>query len=106
MSILCLFLCRSDSKFKRSDAFIGFQKDTPASVVFQASSLLRSATTAVREGLNVTGGEWDRVFIWCQLGRDFWDIEEVLNKNMWDEAVSWHYSKYLLQHLPLATFDT
>jgi hypothetical protein len=36
----------SDSKFKKSDAFIGFQKDTPASVVFQATNLLRSSAQA------------------------------------------------------------
>lgn len=32
----------SDSNFKEVDAFIGFQKDTPASVVFQATNHLRA----------------------------------------------------------------
>ena len=36
----------SDSKFKRSDAFVGFQKDTPASVVFQASNMFISGEMA------------------------------------------------------------
>ena len=31
----------SNSKFKESDAFVGFQKDTPASVIFQATALTR-----------------------------------------------------------------
>lgn len=31
-------------KFARGDAFIGYQKDTPAAVVFQASNFLRSLT--------------------------------------------------------------
>ena len=29
----------SNSRFKESDAFVGFQKDTPASVIFQATAL-------------------------------------------------------------------
>ena len=78
----------SDSKFKPSDAFVGFQKDTPASVVFQASNLLKSATTAVRKGVNVTGGKWERVFQWCNLECDSWDIEEELDPSVWNKAVS------------------
>lgn len=32
-----------DAKFKKCDAFIGFQKDTPASVIFQATNQLKAA---------------------------------------------------------------
>ena len=47
--ILCLFFLfllffffrDSNSRFKESDAFVGFQKDTPASVIFQATALTR-----------------------------------------------------------------
>ncbi len=85
----CCFNCLiiySESKFKRSDAFIGFQKDTPASVIFQASNLLRSATSAVRAGGNAT--DWERVFQWCKLEHESWDIEEELDPNIWQGAVS------------------
>ena len=36
----CFVLLRG-KKFSRGDAFIGYQKDTPAAVVFQASNFLR-----------------------------------------------------------------
>ncbi len=36
------FVLHSDRPFKESDAFIGFQKDTPAAVVFQATNHLKS----------------------------------------------------------------
>ncbi len=81
----------SDSKFRRSDAFIGFQKDTPASVVFQASNLLRSATAAVREGVNVTEGKLKGVFHWHGFS---WDIKEVLNLTDWNEAVSFVFRAF------------
>ena len=57
-------------------------------MVFQASNLLRSATLAVKEGVNVTGGKWERVFQWCKLERESWDIEEELDPSVWNEAVS------------------
>ena len=81
------YVC-SDPKFKKSDAFIGFQKDTPASVVFQASNLIKSATKAVREGVNIIGGRWEKVFLHSKLERDSWDIKEELDPNIWMEAVS------------------
>lgn len=40
--------CPIRFSFRKSDAFIGFQKDTPASVIFQATNLLKSA---VNEGM-------------------------------------------------------
>lgn len=82
-----ILLCSSDSKFKESDAFIGFQKDTPASVVFQASNLLKSAITAIQAGIN-SGGKWERVLCWCELQRDSWKIEEEQDNEMWTTAVS------------------
>ena len=52
--LACLFVCLvifiysfvhscRDTSFKASDAFIGFQKDIPASVIFQATNQLKSA---------------------------------------------------------------
>ena len=38
---LCLLCSCRGKKFARGDAFIGYQKDTPAAVVFQASNFLR-----------------------------------------------------------------
>ena len=82
-----LSLCR-DSKFKKSDAFIGFQKDTPASVIFQATNQLRSACAAFREG-ECTKRKWECILVWSKLSPQDWDIENVDN-NAWKNAVS-HY---------------
>ena len=41
MSLFLFFFRDSNSRFKESDAFVGFQKDTPASVIFQATALTR-----------------------------------------------------------------
>ncbi len=74
------------TKFKKSDAFIGFQKDTPASVIFQATNLLRSACTAAKAGVDVKKkGKWADIFKWSNLGPEDYCIEE--NKD-WGEAVS------------------
>jgi hypothetical protein len=49
-----------NSNFQTSDAFIGFHKDTPASVVFQATNLLRSAggDVIMREYVDSLGAQW------------------------------------------------
>ena len=78
----------SEVKFKQTDAFIGFQKDTPASVIFQASNLLKSATAAVRAGVNVVGGKWERIFQWSNVEKSFWNMTEEQNHETWKEAVS------------------
>lgn len=74
----------SDSKFKKSDAFIGFQKDTPASVVFQATNLLRSATQA---GCDVIVGQCADVLEWSQWKPEE-QMEEDRNEAAWGESVS------------------
>ena len=43
----------SGEKFKESDAFIGYQKDTAAAVVFQASKQLESLQAGNKALLNV-----------------------------------------------------
>ena len=78
----------SDTKFKRRDAFIGFQKDTPASVVFQATNLLRSATKDARVGKHLSGGKWEEVFQWCMLEQESRIIEEEVDTDTWKKAVS------------------
>ncbi len=67
---------------------MGFQKDTPASVVFHASNLLKLATAAVRAGVNVAGGKWERVLQWCGVEQESWNIDEVDHREMWKGAVS------------------
>ena len=73
--------------FKSSDAFIGFQKDTPASVIFQATNLLNAACMATKEG--VIEGRWREILQWSGWDprRSFADMEE--HQKSWEEAVSW-----------------
>ena len=78
----------SNAKFKKADAFIGFQKDTPASVVFQASNLFRSAVSAVRAGVNVAGKKWEQVLQWCEMESDSWNDEGDLSEDITTKAVS------------------
>ena len=78
----------SDLKFKPTDAFIGIQKDTPASVIFQASNLLKLATAAVRAGVDVAGGKWERILQWSNVERSSWTIEEEQDHETWIKAVS------------------
>lgn len=87
----------SISSFKKQHAFIGFQKDTPASVVFQASNLLRSATAAGGNaaGGNVTGYKWEEVFWWCGLELDLRDIREDQDSTAWNQAVSFLISQFM-----------
>ena len=42
--------------FKRSDAFIGFQKDTPASVLFYATNQLKLACVSIMKSDPCSGG--------------------------------------------------
>ncbi len=87
---MCIFIltimiiCRT-SKFTKGDAFIGFQKDTPASVIFQATNLLRSACAAAREGTGGLKRHTMDILKWSQLKveEDYTEEQEA-----WKEAVS------------------
>ena len=72
------FLC-SDSKFRISDAFIGFQKDTPASVIFQATNELRSV------GCNADLAQF--IPEWRQL-YSLESMEDEGSELQWEKAVS------------------
>ena len=72
------FLC-SDSKFRKSDAFIGFQKDTPASVIFQATNELRSV------GCNADLAQF--ILEWKQL-YSLESMEDEGSELQWEKAVS------------------
>lgn len=84
-----LLYTRSGSwNFKTTSAFIGYQKDTPASIVFQASNLLTSAIKAVMEGIADNERERKRVIKWCNIKPGSWNTEEVENHcGVWTEAV-------------------
>lgn len=76
---------RDDSgkgNFKEGHAFIGFQKDTPAAVVFQASKLLKK----FRKGLSVNtlpqSGIWGDI----SLGEL---VKEKKGSDAWKDAVSY-----------------
>lgn len=83
-----LLYARRTSKFQKSDAFIGFQKDTPASVIFQATNLLRSACAAAKEGDVPKKGKWADIFKWSQLEPENCCIEESSeDQTQWKNAV-------------------
>ena len=74
-----------NSKFKKEDAFIGFQKDTPASVIFQATNFLTSACDAAKKGVK---GKWADIFKWSQLNPSDCTSVEDLEQQKWEDAVS------------------
>ena len=89
--IICILLeCRT-STFEKSDAFIGFQDDTPASVVFQATNLLRTACAATKKGHVTKKGKWADIFKWSKLERRDCYIEENEQQALWEEAVRIHF---------------
>ena len=51
MPLLRLFFLRSQL-FKESDAFVGFQRDTPASIVLHASELVKQFNPTDHEDLS------------------------------------------------------
>lgn len=65
MCISRLF-CSGNARFAESDAFIGFQKDTPASVIFQATNLFVSLCLAAQKGCDVTVGQWADILKWSK----------------------------------------
>ena len=69
-----------------SDAFIGFQNDTPASVIFQATNLLKSIChNEYGESL----GHVSDIIHWSHLNTVQELIEENKDKEIvWGEAVS------------------
>lgn len=71
----CNFVGRG-TKFRVSDAFVGFQKDTAASVVFHASKLFQLASTAVSTGASVEGDKWHRILQWCKVEHNSVDTKE------------------------------
>ena len=77
-----------DSRFKKSDAFIGFQKDTPASVVFQASNMLKAACAGLRGTMEGIEERWENVMQWSGLTVDDMYMEEEGELRDWIEAVS------------------
>ncbi len=76
-----------DTSFKKSDAFIGFQKDTPASVIFQATNQLRLACSAIKDGSFERTTKWRSILEWSGIATDNWGIEEE-DPEAWKEAVS------------------
>ena len=67
--------------FTEGDAFIGYQKDTPAAVVFQATNQLRG------EGQSVSIQDWARTDSVGVLGPTAVEEEEK-DSHVWKENVS------------------
>jgi len=57
-----VFKCRNHA-FKKSDAFIGFQKDTPASVLFYATNQLKLALASIKNSVpsSVSRTKWENI---------------------------------------------
>lgn len=77
-----------NSSFKERDAFIGFQKDTPASVVFQASRLLQLACSEIEAGLPNAEEKWSEVMKWSQARTDDLITEENGTQRIREAPVS------------------
>jgi hypothetical protein len=75
-------------RFKRSDIFIGFQEDTPASVIFQATNFLRAAVSAVKTGSIAKEGKWSDILRWSQLNQRDCIMENIEEQEFWKNAVS------------------
>ena len=85
------------SSFRKSDAFIGFQKDTPASVIFQATNLLKSACAVAKEG--VAEGRWVDILKWSHWHPDDRVLEGEDYQKSWEENVSWTHVQWALSNL-------
>ncbi len=82
-------MCRT-GPFKESDAFIGYQKDTPASVIFHATNLLRKACTFVKSSHVKTVHLYLQNII-MQSGLDIDHVHHISEEStLWTEAVSIH----------------
>ena len=68
--------------FQKTDAFIGFQKDTPASVIFQATNLLRKACQVIKLDRSAKG-KFVSLERKCQM-----KLTDMLQNDSWSEAVS------------------
>ena len=78
------------STFNESDAFIGFQKDTPASIIFHAANLLRRACTAASDSIlksTPLHQRWLIVLQQSSLRIDQHNAEEA-DPLLWFDAVS------------------
>ena len=71
---------------------MGFLRDTPASVVFQATNLLRSACASVKEGGTAKKGKREDIFKWSQLDPGNYCIEE--SQQHWRDSVSWNINYF------------
>ncbi len=81
-----MLLCRN-SEFGKCDAFVGFQTDTPAAVVFQATNLL-SALAANRSETDVNHKDCSPIMAWSKLGPEYSHINEEEHHEEWVKAVS------------------
>ena len=81
MVILVHPLTSRGQKFTEGDAFIGYQKDTPAAVVFQATHQL------IGEGPVVSSREWRRMEQASVSGPKVEEEEEKKDSDVWKKSV-------------------
>ncbi len=87
-----------DPSFKNNDVFVGLQKDTPASVIFQATNQLRLACSAIKNGSFKRTTKWRSILEWSGMATDNWAIEEE-DLGAWKEAVSYAISLVIMVQL-------
>ena len=84
---MLLLSCRN-SEFRKCDAFIGFQTDTPAAVVFQAANLLRSSLAMDRSESDINCNDCLPIMAWSKLAPEYSHINEEEHREEWVKAVS------------------
>ena len=86
---MCFLVKLFSNRFKEKDAFVGYQKDTPAAVVFQASNQLRQY---VRERDYVAHSSYPWVEAWERGLLEVASVGELEcmegDSEQWKQAVS------------------
>ena len=96
--VMCLY--RFPNSFKEKDAFVGYQKDTPAAVVFQASNQLHQYVQARAHSSYLWVEAWERGLLGVTSLNELGYTKE--DSEQWKQAVSSYvcmyvYSKRCLQ---------
>ena len=81
---MCFLVKPFSNRFKEKDAFVGYQKDTPAAVVFQASNQLRQY---IRERDYVAHSSYLWVEAWERGLFGVAPLDEL--KNMQEDSEQW-----------------
>lgn len=82
-----VILIHSTETFNERNAFIGYQKDTPASVIFHATNILRRAIESASESRLPQHCQYQSVLIQSGLDINYEDYTKD-DTAVWEDAVS------------------